>query len=78
MDKDLRQYLITIPYRESVYEVHRGRPRKRPYLASFKVTAKTKEVSIQRALELFKGTAWNSSVGWRRFPIHKDITVEEL
>ncbi len=71
-------YRVTIPYREPTYEMHRGRPRKNPYLAQYEVSAETKEAAIESALELFEKDARDSRVGWVRFPIHEDITVEPL
>ena len=78
MPKDLHQYLVTIPYKEPVYEVHRGRPRESPYMARIEVEAESKEEAIERALNQFSLEASLSNVGWSRVPNYKDIKVELL
>jgi len=78
MSDSPRKYRVTIPYREPVYELYRGRPRKRPYLAKYEVDAENKEKAVERALNWFRFEASQSNVGWARFPNYKDIKVELL
>jgi len=78
MSEITHKYRVMIPYREPTYEVRRGRPRKKPYLAWYMVTAKNKAEAIDNALMLFEKDASNSNVHWVRVPIRKRIKAEPL
>ncbi len=78
MPKSQSKYRVIVPYREPVYEVHRGRPLKKPYLAAFEIQASTKEEAIAIAISRVKSGHIDSNVGWIRVPILKGIKVELL
>lgn len=73
-----RKYRVVIPYREPTYEVHTGKPRKRPYRAPYEVMASTTEKAIINALELFERDAKHALVGWVRIPDYNRIEVTLL
>ena len=77
--ENLFRYRVTIPYREPTFALHRGglSPEK-VYLAVYNVTAENKKEASERALDLFKKDARNSSVSWLRVPQIKRIKVEQL
>lgn len=78
MPKSQRKYSVIVPYREPVYEVHRGRRRKKPYLATYEIEASTCEQAIAIAISRVKSGHLDSNVGWKRVPILKGIKVELL
>ncbi len=71
-------YRVIVPYREPVYEVHRGRRRKKPYLATYEIEASTREEAVAIAIHRTEGRSSDSNVGWSRVPIPKGIKVELL
>ena len=58
--------------------LHRGLSPETVYLAAYNVVAENKTAAVNRALDLFKKDAMNSSVSWRRIPKIKDNKTERL
>jgi hypothetical protein len=71
-----KTYAVIIPYREPTYELRRGAPLKSPYTARYEVEASTRAEAIELAIDRFKQTARDSSVGWVKEIEHAAIRVE--
>ncbi len=78
MTKSKHLYKVTIPYREPVYELHRGSPLKQPYLATYEVEAEDKKEAVDKALSSFRSEALASGVAWHREPDYENIVVDCL
>lgn len=62
------RYLVTIHYKEPTYQKRApsNRARRYPYTACYEVTTSTADRARALALNEFRETARNSSVGWIR------------
>jgi hypothetical protein len=70
-------YRVTIPYREPVFDKHRGLP-ERIYNVDYEVVAENGEEATLKAFEEFFSDSSNSEVGWDRIPDKSKVTIELL
>ena len=72
-----RPFRVTIPYREPLFDQHKGRP-ERTYSVDYDVVAENGEEATLKAFDEFFSDSSNSDVGWDRIPDRAKVTVEEL
>jgi hypothetical protein len=72
-----RSYRVSIPYRELIFDKHRGSA-ERTYTIDYEVVAENVEAATLKAFDEFLADSANSEVGWDRIPDRTKVTVEEL
>ena len=68
---------VTIPYREPVFDKHRGSA-ERTYSIDYEVVAENVEAATLKAFDEFFSDSANAEVGWDRIPDRTEVTVEDL
>lgn len=66
MKQQGQPYRVSIHYREPTYELYSGREHKKPYVVNLEVIALDEAAARKKALEEFRRTWRDSSVGWIR------------